>query len=587
MKDLRKLFKFIAIMKNAKKPFSKGIKSPILFFIIIFIIFSGCFSSWQGNEGTLIINLGGTNARAALWPPQEYGIINNLEYKISLSNNGNILNFEANGGDKIKVSVPIGRWNIKVNAYYKGKHFAKGEVTENINAGNNMVIIKMNELDSFCYDCEITIEKYPTCIENGLRITMCSHDSHYKEEIIDALGHEMVATENISIYPTCIATGMGELACTRDNCNHTEAFGEIPALGHDWGNWGITTNSTCTTEGVETRTCTNDNAHYETRSISKPDHNWGSWELTIPAGFLKEGLETKKCIDCQITGTRTIQAESVEVVWIKPGTFTMGSQTSEPGRYSTTDIFSGNSIRKYEEQFQVTLSKGFYMSKYVVTQEQYLTVMGINPSSHTTALTGESVSRLPVEMVSWFDTIEFCNKLSEREGLTPVYTMTDRTPATGHPITASTVTANWNASGYRLPTEAEWEYACRAETITAFYWGSNYINTAQANYNGTAIDANNTTAGTNVGRTREVGKYEPNPWGLYDMIGNVWEFCWDLYGNYPSISQIDFSGASEGTHRTLRGGSFDNGGRDVRTACRSIGAPNTARHNHSFRVVRN
>jgi formylglycine-generating enzyme required for sulfatase activity len=216
----------------------------------------------------------------------------------------------------------------------------------------------------------------------------------------------------------------------------------------------------------------------------------------------------------------------------------MGSPSNEAGRGGDEG-----------PQHQVTVS-AFYMGKYQVTQKEYESVMGTNPSRFKGA-------NLPVEQVSWYDAVEFCNRLSQLEGLIPTYSGS-----------GNNITCNWNANGYRLPTEAEWEYACRAGTTTPFSTGNN-ITTDQANYDG-RYPYNNNATGTYRGITTSVGSFAPNPWGLYDMQGNVREWCWDWYGGYSSGAQTNPRGPVSGTDRVMRGGSCVDYGRDLRSADRDI-----------------
>ena len=173
---------------------------------------------------------------------------------------------------------------------------------------------------------------------------------------------------------------------------------------------------------------------------------------------------------------------------------------------------------------QVTLTKGFYMGVYPVTQEQWKEIMGNNPSQFN----GEK--NLPVEMVSWNDCQEFIKKLRIK----------DKTP-------------------YRLPTEAEWEYCCRAGTKTPFHFGET-ISTGQANYDGNFIYGNG-KKGLNRKKTMPVGSFPANAWGLHDMHGNLWEWCQDWYGDYPQNDVVDPQGPNEGKARVLRGGSWNDGPR--------------------------
>ncbi|MCL2801858.1 MAG: formylglycine-generating enzyme family protein [Treponema sp.] len=252
-----------------------------------------------------------------------------------------------------------------------------------------------------------------------------------------------------------------------------------------------------------------------------------------------------------------LTAQQNTMVRINGGTFTMGSPANEAGR----DID--------EIQRQVTVSS-FQMSRYPITQREYQDIMGTN-SSH---FKGDN---LPVENVTWFDAIEYCIKRSQKEELTPAYTMTNRVPATGYPITSATVTWNRNANGYCLPTEAEWEYACRAGTTTAYNTGNN-ITTRQANFDGGCC--------CDGGKTTPVGSFPANAWGLHDMHGNVWEWCWDWYGAYQTGAQNNPTGAVSGYYRVCRGGGWINSASNTRSARRYFGDPVIWNYVLGFRVVR-
>jgi formylglycine-generating enzyme required for sulfatase activity len=247
-------------------------------------------------------------------------------------------------------------------------------------------------------------------------------------------------------------------------------------------------------------------------------------------------------------------APPADMVWIAAGTFMMGSPSSEADR--TID----------ETQHSVTISNGFYMGKYEVTQAEYQAVMGNNPSYFK----GDN---LPVEQVSWYDAVEYCNKRSVREGLTPAYT-----------VSGTTVTWNQSANGYRLPTEAEWEYACRAGTTTPFNTGNN-ITTEQANYDGN-YPYNGNAKGTCRERTTAAGSFAANRWGLYDMHGNVWEWCWDWYDDYKSGAQTDPLGAASGADRVVRGGSWGIVAQYLCSAVRYGDTPSFRSYGLGFRLVR-
>ena len=218
------------------------------------------------------------------------------------------------------------------------------------------------------------------------------------------------------------------------------------------------------------------------------------------------------------------------------------------------------------------------MSKYQVMQDEYHAVVEYNPSYFTTGVaSGEMQGKRPVENVTWYDAAEFCNKLSLNDGYQPVYTMNARTPANGYPITSATISVDWNKNGYRLPTEAEWEYACRAGTTTTYNTGSS-INDNTGWYN-----ANSS------GKTHEVGKKPANAFGLFGMHGNVKEWCWDWHGTYSNGTVTDPKGPETGTYRMSRGGGYVHAAQSLRSAYRYTSTdyvPSYRSRSDGFRVVR-
>ena len=194
--------------------------------------------------------------------------------------------------------------------------------------------------------------------------------------------------------------------------------------------------------------------------------------------------------------------------WIPPGSFMMGSPKEEKYR------------RKDETQHKVTLTKGFYMGMYTVTQQEWQAVMGENLNKFI------AEKNLP-HLTKWEDCQEFIKKLREK----------DKKP-------------------YRLPTEAEWEYCCRAGTTTPFYFGET-ISTDRANYNG-EYSYGNGGKGLSRKKTTPVGSFPANAWGLYDMHGNIWQWCQDFYREYTPKDVADPHGPEKGGLHVLRGGSFKN-----------------------------
>ena len=237
-------------------------------------------------------------------------------------------------------------------------------------------------------------------------------------------------------------------------------------------------------------------------------------------------------IDSEIVLESITNSIGMKLVLIPAGTFTMGSPVGEVGRISS------------EMQHEVTLSKSYYLGAFEVTQNEYERVMGNNPSKSKGA-------KNPVEMVSWDEAVSFCKKLSEM----PMEKAAGRE--------------------YRLPTEAEWEYACRAGSTTSYSFGD----TAESLGEYAWIFEN---AGKG---THPVGEKKPNRWGLYDMHGNVWEWCQDWYGPYPSGASTDPKGPSRGTYRVRRGGSWDYVAAYCRTAIRYADDPTFRSNFIGFRVA--
>jgi formylglycine-generating enzyme required for sulfatase activity len=239
----------------------------------------------------------------------------------------------------------------------------------------------------------------------------------------------------------------------------------------------------------------------------------------------------------QPVANETARVELNDMVRIEGGTFMMGEDNA---------------------QHQVTLSS-FYMGRYEVTQKEWVAVMGSNPSSFK----GDN---LPVECVSWFDAVEYCNARSRQEGLTVAYTISGS-------VYNRTVTWDHSANGYRLPTEAEWEYACRAGTTTPYSSGS-------------SVDGVGWYSSNSGSKTHPVGTKQAKGWGLYDMHGNVWEWCWDWYGAYGTGGQTDPMGVSSGSNRVWRGGSWGSDGQYLRSAYRYYGTPSNRYYLIGFRLLR-
>ena len=271
-------------------------------------------------------------------------------------------------------------------------------------------------------------------------------------------------------------------------------------------------------------------------------------------------------VGCGKDGPASPEPPHPGMVLIPAGTFTMGSPTEELGRDSD------------EAQHQVTLTKAIYVSKYEVTQSEWQAVMSWNESY-------SQGPNLPVEQVTWYDAASYCNQRSTQDGFTPVYAITGATFSGPH-IASATVAWNQAANGYRLLTEAEWEYACRAGSTTAFCSGpivsGAWVCRYEANLDLVGWYCANAPTGSH-----DVGAKAANAWGLKDMHGNVYEWCWDWRAErYSSGSVVDPVGPSSGVYRVIRGGSWGWYAHACRSASRMGANPIGAMDGVGLRVAR-
>lgn len=306
---------------------------------------------------------------------------------------------------------------------------------------------------------------------------------------------------------------------------------------------------------------------------SKAEHSFGDWTVTKLATEEAEGSKERVCTVCNYKEVVDIAKITEVFVLIPAGTFQMGSEKG---------------LDDNKPVHQVKITKSFYMGKYEVTQaeyEKYCSYGANSPSS----LYGDG-DNYPAYYVSWYDALVYCNKRSMAEVLTPCYSINGSTDPekwgtvpTSSNNTWDAVVCNWNANGYRLPTEAEWEYAARAGDNTVA--SLTYSGTSDVNQLGDYAwykDKSNST-------THEVGTKLQNAFGLYDMSGNVWEWCWNWKTssyNAETEGGSDLTGASAGANRVARGGSWGLNSDYCAVSCRGYSNPNDRYGNLGFRVVR-
>ena len=316
---------------------------------------------------------------------------------------------------------------------------------------------------------------------------------------------------------------------------------KLESAEHEY-DWTATKEATCTEEETKTGTCKVCKKEV-TEKIDAKGHS-GIWETTKVPTETESGEMQIVCEVCGEPETKEIQTVPEGFVLVEAGTFQMGSNEG---------------LESNKPVHEVTITTPFYMGKYEVTQaeyEKYCSDGGSSPSSDY----GDG-DNYPAYYVSWYDAIVYCNKRSMAERLTPCYSISDSTNPdewgsvpTSSNDTWNSVECNWNANGYRLPTEAEWEYAARA--------GDNTVDSLT--YSGTSdVDELGDYAwyydSANDNTTHEVGTKLHNAFGLCDMSGNVWEWCWNWFTwSYDTEAEggSDPTGTSAGSHRVYRGGGW-------------------------------
>ena len=301
---------------------------------------------------------------------------------------------------------------------------------------------------------------------------------------------------------------------------------------------GVSTTSLCQGKCSSGQTCCGDLC----ADISSDVKNCGSCGNACASGKV---CQSGKCVTPRCVGDGSC-------VFIKAGSFTMGSPANEPGRSSD------------EVQHKVTITRSFYMMKNEITQGEFQALMGYNPSHFSSC-----GSTCPVEEVNWHEVAAYANALSKKEGLSECF----KCSGSGTSVSCSAVSHSGYVAckGWRLPTEAEWEYAARAGTTGARYGNLDDIAWSVKLFGN---------------KTHPVGGKQANAWGLYDMLGNVWEWTYDWYGDYSSSAVVDPVGTSSGSWRVYRGGGWVGiGAWAARSAARNWGSPGRRGRSLGARLV--